>query len=717
MDNTQNINTCDPNDIIQYSKNRELSWLNFNKRVLDEAMDDLTPEFESLKFVAIWTSNLEEYYRVRVGSLTDISNVKEAKPDSKTFMTPKEQLAAILEKTRVYMKDKDKVFKDVMKNLGKYNIEDVAYKDLTKKERKEIEKYYYNYIEPILTPQVIDAQHPFPFIENNKIHIALELDGKNGERIGLVPIPDNVKRYFLLDREGISYIRIENIIKELAGNTFTNYKILSSQTINLFRSADIDIEDYLYESDEDYRSIMKSILKKRNRLQVVALHTDEEMSKNLKSLFTKNLGISDEQFFVTTSPLIMDYVFELEDLVEEKGLNNLLYKPFTPQHNPLLDMDSPLLEQVLERDVLFIYPYEDVEEFIKILEEAAEDPRVTSIKITIYRLAKNSKVVRALLKALENGKRVTALMELQARFDEQSNIDYSDVLLEAGCNIIYGIGGYKVHSKVCLITMEEGDKITHITQIGTGNYNEKTSKQYTDLSLITGNKAIGLDAVNFFQNMSIGNVDGHYSTLIVSPISFKPRIMELIDEEIAKGEDGYLFFKFNSFTDKDLIIKLAEASQAGVKIKLIIRGICCLRPGIECYTENIEVRSIVGRYLEHPRIFISGKGKLSKIYIGSADLMTRNTEKRVEVATPIFDSDLKQKIIDYMDNQWKDNTKARYIDTEGEYQKLSVKEDEPIFISQDEEMKKAIIESEKSISLKKPEKEKSFFQRLLDLFK
>lgn len=717
MDNTQNINTCDPNDIIQYSKNRELSWLNFNKRVLDEAMDDLTPEFESLKFVAIWTSNLEEYYRVRVGSLTDISNVKEAKPDSKTFMTPKEQLAAILEKTRVYMKDKDKVFKDVMKNLGKYNIEDVAYKDLTKKERKEIEKYYYNYIEPILTPQVIDAQHPFPFIENNKIHIALELDGKNGERIGLVPIPDNVKRYFLLDREGISYIRIENIIKELAGNTFTNYKILSSQTINLFRSADIDIEDYLYESDEDYRSIMKSILKKRNRLQVVALHTDEEMSKNLKSLFTKNLGISDEQFFVTTSPLIMDYVFELEDLVEEKGLNNLLYKPFTPQHNPLLDMDSPLLEQVLERDVLFIYPYEDVEEFIKILEEAAEDPRVTSIKITIYRLAKNSKVVRALLKALENGKRVTALMELQARFDEQSNIDYSDVLLEAGCNIIYGIGGYKVHSKVCLITMEEGDKITHITQIGTGNYNEKTSKQYTDLSLITGNKAIGLDAVNFFQNMSIGNVDGHYSTLIVSPISFKPRIMELIDEEISKGEDGYLFFKFNSFTDKDLIIKLAEASQAGVKIKLIIRGICCLRPGIECYTENIEVRSIVGRYLEHPRIFISGKGKLSKIYIGSADLMTRNTEKRVEVATPIFDSDLKQKIIDYMDNQWKDNTKARYIDTEGEYQKLSVKEDEPIFISQDEEMKKAIIESEKSISLKKPEKEKSFFQRLLDLFK
>lgn len=714
--NNFSTNDKDPKDIIKYSKNRELSWLNFNKRVLDEAIDPNTPIFERLKFVAIFTSNLEEFFRVRVGSLTDISNVKDAKPDSKTFMTPKEQIDEILKKTKYLMGEKDKIFEKVMDDLKEVGIEDVSYDELTKRERKNIEKYYMDFIEPILTPQVIDVSHPFPFIENNKIYVALELEGKNGKRFGLVPMPDNLKKFYFLDRENTAFIRTENILENLCGTTFSNYKVKKTQLITLFRSADINIEDYLYESDEDYKSIMESILKKRTRLQAVAMLTNKSVSKTLRNLFNENLGLSEDEFIETTSPMIMDYVFQLEDYVEKID-KSLLYKPFQPQHNPMLSMNESLLDQVMDRDVLFIYPYEDVDEFIKILEEAAKDPRVTSIKITIYRLAKNSKIIRALLDALENGKRVTALMELQARFDEASNINYSDVLLEAGCNIIYGIPGYKVHSKVCLITMEENNEMKYITQIGTGNYNEKTSKQYTDLSFITGNKAIGLDAVNFFQNMSIGNVNGHYSTLIVSPISFKPRILELIDEEISKGEDGYLFFKFNSFTDKDLIIKLAEASQAGVNIKLIVRGISCLRPGVEGFTDNIEIRSIVGRYLEHPRIYISGKGKLSKIYIGSADLMTRNTEKRVEVATPIFDSDIKKKILEYMNDQWKDNVKARYIDETGNYQKLELKEEEKPIISQNLAMKKAIENAKKSILEDEEDKNLSLWEKIKNFFK
>lgn len=705
-------------DLLNYSMNRELSWLNFNRRVLYESMDPLTPEYESIKFVSIFTSNLEEFYRVRVGSLTDLSYVNDANADNKTGMTAKEQLKAIFAKTHELLKEKDEIYEKVMKSLNEHGIYDLSFDELTKKERKEITKYYTDLVEPILSPQIIDFQHPFPFIENNKLHIVLEIGGSEKKKYGLVQVPENLNSYYLLDREGIAFIRLENIIENLISPTFSNYTVEKTQTINLYRNADINTEDYLADYDEDYRSYMKVILKKRNRLQAVALSSNKPISKGLKSFLCDNLSIKENQIFITSSPLIMDYVYPMEDLVRERGLEEILYKSFSPQHNPLLDTKRPYLEQVFERDILFIYPYEDVGEFIQMLDEAAEDPDVISIKITIYRLAKNSRVIRALLRALENGKQVTALMELQARFDEENNINYSDVLIEAGCNIIYGISGYKVHSKVCLITFKKGNEIKHITQIGTGNYNERTSKIYTDLSLVTANDAIGLDAVNFFQNMNIGNIQGHYSSLIVAPISFKQTIIELIDEEISKGEEGRIFFKFNSFTDRDLIIKLSEASRAGVKIRMIVRGISCLRPGVPEYTENIEIRSIVGRYLEHPRIYLFGTGKLLKVYMGSADLMTRNTERRVEVATPIFDTDLKCKILNYMENQWTDNIKSRKMNPFGEYDEFELKENEKLTISQDEMMKEAIEEAQMSIATEiEIEKEEvrrkySFLQKL-----
>lgn len=473
---SEEIQSRKTENLFEYSMNRELSWLNFNKRVLYESIDSLTPDFEKLKFVSIFTSNLEEFFRVRVGSLTDLSYVNDANADNKTGMTAKEQLKSIFSKTEELLKEKDSIYKNVMENLNSHGIYDVDYSELSKKEKKKVHKYYTDYIEPILSPQIIDFHHPFPFIENNKLYIALEISDKNTKSFGLVSVPDNLKKYYILEREGISFIRLENIIVNLIENTFSNYKVEKSQVITLYRNADINTEDYLSDNNENYRECIKIILKKRNRLQAVALKTNKPLSKTLESFLRENLSIKENQIFVTTAPLIMDYVYDLENLVIEKGLHNILYKPYTPQNNPKLNKNKPFLEQVFKKDILFIYPYEDVENFIKMLEEASENPEVISIKITIYRLAKNSKIIRALLRALENGKRVTALMELQARFDEENNINYSDVLQEAGCNIIYGINGYKVHSKVCLITFKKDDKIKHITQIGTGNYNEKTSK-------------------------------------------------------------------------------------------------------------------------------------------------------------------------------------------------------------------------------------------------
>lgn len=718
-------------DIFKYSKNRELSWLNFNKRVLEEALDPATPAFESLKFICIFTSNLEEFYRVRVGSLSDLTYVFNKKLDNKTGMSPEEQLAAIYKETASLLKLKDKVYEDVMKDLEKSKIYDLDFDDLTKKEKKLVTDYYKDFVEPVLSPQIIDSRHPFPFIENNRLCIILELKDKDDKAYALVQVPDKIKSFINLNREdGLAIIRIENIIRVNIEATLENFPIKKSYIFKVTRNADINIEDYLEEDEDvykkkDYKNFMKAILKKRSRLQVVDLVANEPLPKNLEHFFINNLQISQDQVFSSSAPLVMDYVFALEDLVREKGLDQLFYKPFSPQTNPMIGKNKSLLDQALERDILFIYPYEDIDQFIKLLDEAAGDPRVFSIKITIYRLAKNSKIVRSLLKALDNGKDLTVVMELQARFDEESNINYSEVLADAGCNIIYGIEGYKIHSKVMQISLEDQGQIKFINQIGTGNYNEKTSKQYTDLSLITADENIGTDVANLFKNINIGNVNGYYQSLLVSPVSFKSKLIDLIEREIEKKDKGRIFFKYNSFTDKDLIIKLSQASMAGVQVRLLIRGISCMRPAVSGYTDNIEIRSIVGRYLEHPRIYIFGEGDDAQVFIGSADLMTRNTEKRVEVTSPIKDSLVKEKILAYMEDQWADNTKARIMTKHGSYDKVPVSDTDQLVNSQDNCMDQAI-ENAKNIpiraELSEPNKnkeaqiKKSPWQGFLDFF-
>ncbi|MDO5028001.1 MAG: polyphosphate kinase 1 [Bacillota bacterium] len=721
-------------DIFKYSKNRELSWLNFNKRVLEEALDPATPDFESLKFISIFTSNFEEFYRVRVGSLTDLTYLFNKKIDNKTGMSPEDQLDAIYQATKPLLKEKDQIYQEVMDQLAKSNIFDLDFSDLTKKEKKYVSDYYEDYVKPVLSPQIIDHRHPFPFIENNSLSIILELKEKERDTYALVQIPEKVKRFINLNREeGIAIIRIENIIKAHIDSTLANYDVKKAYVFKVTRNADINIEDYLEEDEDvykkkDYKNFMKTILKKRSRLQVVDLVSNEALPKNLESFLVENLEISSKQVFVSSAPLIMDYVFTLEDLLREKSLDSLLYPSFSPQKNPMINENKGLIDQVLEKDFLFIYPYEDVGQFIQLLDQAATDPRVFSIKITIYRLAKNSKIVRSLLKALDNGKEVTVVMELQARFDEESNINYSDVLLEAGCNIIYGVEGYKVHSKVVQISLEDQGQIKYINQIGTGNYNEKTSKQYSDLSLLTADPRISTDVSNLFKNLNIGNVKGYYENLLVSPVSFKVRITDLIEKEIAKGKEGRIFFKFNSFTDKDLMIKLSQASMAGVQVRLIIRGISCLRPQVPGYTDNIEIRSIVGRYLEHPRIYIFGQGPDSQVFIGSADLMTRNTEKRVEVASPIYDPEIKEKIIAYMEGQWADNTKARLMNAQGSYDQVPNPDNNEAISSQDSCMAKAISNYENMTRQEKesikekdhkeadPAEEKSLWQSIVDFF-
>lgn len=711
---SQNLSDNLPKNLTAYSRNRELSWLNFNRRVLEEAIDPETPRFEALKFVAIFTSNLEEYFRVRVGSLTDLAYVDQGPADTKTGMTAQEQLDAIYAQVKEDLLLKDNIYESVMSHLNSYGIHDLTYAELNKEEKKQVEAYYKSMIEPILTPQIIDSHHPFPFIPNNHPHIILEMNNEGEKTFGLVPIPDNVKDYFLIKREKLCYIRSENIIKEFSPKLFGSNVIENVSVINVIRNADIDTDDYLADHDIDYRAFMKDILKKRKRLQAVAVHSNGELGKKLRAFLCENLSIKDEQIMSTSSPLVMGYVFAMEDVVKEKGLEALLYKPFSPQANSEVNPQRSMIDQALEKDLLYIYPFETVDDYIRLLEEAAEDPRVISIRITIYRLAKNSRIARALARAAENGKEVTALMELQARFDEASNINYSEILQEAGCIVSYGVPGFKVHSKITLITLKDKDKIRHITQIGTGNYNEKTAKMYTDLSYITAHKGIGQDGVNFFQNMAITNVKGEYKHLRVSPVSFKPTILDLIDQEIAKGpEEGEIFFKFNSFTDKDLLIKLSEASNAGLKVRLMIRGISCLLPGLEGYTENIESRSIVGRYLEHPRIYKFGKGKDAKVLIGSADLMTRNTERRVEIAAPIYDSRLKDKIFNYLDSQWQDNYKSRLMGTDGNFVPLKRDPQEEIYIHQYKMMEDAILQSEIA-SVRKQESEQEKGKGLLD---
>lgn len=677
-------------DILKYTQNRELSWLKFNQRVLEEAQDPSVPLLERMKFVAIFTSNLDEFFMIRVGSLFDMAAADPKAVDSRSGMTPSQQLEKIYEAVAPLYKERDKTYAEIKKQLHPYGVCGLDFKELEQSEKKYVKKYFKEQVLPVLSPQIVDANHPFPHLLNKELYVTAMLKQNNRTMLGIVPIPNFISDILYLPGHDIRYIRMEKVIMEYLNLVFGQYEVTEKNYICVTRNADIAPDDEALEVNDDFRYLMKQTLHKRKRMAVVRLEIAEKLNAETEKYFCEKFNITKRQIFRTKMPMKLDYMFAISGNLPDSMKRALIYRPFSPQPSGRLEEGS-IMRQIRKKDVLLFYPYESMEPFLQLIKEAAFDPSVMTIKITIYRLAKKARLVEYLCAAAENGKEVTVLIELRARFDEQNNIDWSERLEEAGCRVIYGFEGYKVHSKICLITYRHRNEIQYITQIGTGNYNEKTAAMYTDLSLMMADREIGEDAALFFQNMSIGNLDGIYRHLIVSPTSLKPKVLQLMDQEIRKGAKGRIIMKMNSLTDVDFIEKAAEASQAGVRVDLIVRGICCILPGIPGYTENITISSIVGRYLEHPRIFSFGTGTDQKIYIGSADMMTRNTEKRVEVAAPVLDPDVKRQVNGYLEVMLADNVKARVLQKDGTYRKKPITEKR--VNSQEHFMKSAVLEA------------------------
>jgi len=649
-----------------YTQNRELSWLKFNQRVLEEAKDSSVPLLERMKFVSIFTSNLDEFFMIRVGSLYDMSLTDNSTIDSRSGMNPKEQLDAIFAAVAPLYKERDKTYSEIKKLLNPYGVCGLSIKELEQQEKKYVKKYFKDQILPILSPQIVDANHPFPHLLNKELYVIASLKQNGTSMIGIVPVPQFVSDILYLPGHDIRYIRMEKVIMEYLDVVFDKYEVSNKNYICVTRNADVSPDDEALEINDDFRLLMQETLHKRRRMAVVRMETAEPLDKELEKYFCDKFKITPAQIYRTKMPMKLDYIFSIMDKVPASLKRSLIDEPFTPQPSRYLT-DGKVIPQVKKKDILLSYPYESMDPFLRMIKEAAYDPTVLTIRITIYRLAKKARLVEYLCAAAENGKEVTVLIELRARFDEQNNIDWSERLEEAGCRVIYGFEGYKVHSKICLITYRNRNNIEYITQVGTGNYNEKTATMYTDVSLITADKGIGEDAAVFFKNMSIGNLNGSYQHIIVSPTSLKPKVLSLMDEEVKKGTNGRIIMKMNSVTDVDFIQKVSEASNAGVKVDLIVRGICCILPGVKGYTENLRVTSIVGRYLEHPRIFLFGTGADQKIYIGSADMMTRNTEKRVEVACPVYDETIRKQLTHMLKIMLADNVKARELKSDGKY--------------------------------------------------
>ena len=650
---------------FSYTQNRELSWLKFNERVLEEAYADEVPLYERLKFIAIFTSNLDEFFMVRVGSLYDMSLDGDDQIDNKTGLSPSQQLERIYHAVEPLYKKRDRYFREVENALRGYGIKDMRIDELKGDDAVFVYDYWRSCILPVLSPQIVDEHHPFPFVANKALHVAVELQKKKRTIMGLIPMPAALPALLFLPGDGIRYVHLEDIVCRYAEEVFPAYPVLSRNIFCVTRNADISPEDEEFAPAGDFREKMKKLVKQRSRLAPVRLECAQLLNDFFFGILSEKLGLSRAQIYATEAPFTMSYVYGLSQKFDEEMQKKLCYRPFTPQM-----VRGSLFEFPRGRDVLLSYPYESMQPFLRLVRRAANDPSVTSIQITIYRLAKEAKLIDSLCLAAENGKEVLVLIELRARFDEQNNIDWSERLETAGCRVIYGFEGFKVHSKVCLITRLEHGNPRYITQIATGNYNEKTAAQYTDLSLITADQNIGRDAAEFFRNMAIGNLEEDYKTLMVAPKCMKSRIMELIDEEIKKGKDGQIIFKVNSVTDLEVINKLSEASCAGVRIMMLVRGICCLLPGVPGYTENIRVFSIVGRYLEHSRIYSFGAGSEQKLYISSADLMTRNMQRRVEVAVPIYAPHIRERVNHILDVYFRDTAKARELKSDGNYERF-----------------------------------------------
>lgn len=651
-----------------YMQNRELSWLKFNERVLEKGGLKRLPLYERLKFNSIFESNLTEFFMVRVGSLTDLTLLESETIDNKTGMTAQEQLDEIYKDLVPLYAMGDQIFIDLEKELREAGISNLKYEELNVEEKNFVDTFYEKEIRPLLSPNVVYKMHPFPFMENKQIYIVAELDDNGKTCYLLLPLRSNLPAFKKLPNSN-NYILLSELVINFIEGIVPNYRVVDKYLVRVTRNADINLEQGDDDYDEDYRKYVKKILKNRRILAPVRLEVNKQLSPKIEKFILKNLELNKNQVFVTTAPLDMSYAWSLPKINPEV-FEKISHEKFVPRMTRMLDHKKPLMPQIEHHDVLMAYPFESMDPFIKLLKEAALDPRVFSIKITIYRLASNSQLIKYLLRAAEEGKEVTAIMELRARFDEENNIDYSEDLIEGGVNVMYGIENYKVHSKVCLISYRDGGQTKYITHIGTGNYNESTAKLYQDFNLVTAHPGIGLDASNFFNNLQINKIDNEYNYLIQSPSTLRKTILELMDKEIAKGEEGYIRLKCNSVTDKGIIEKISEASQAGVKVDMVVRGICCLLPGIKGFTDNVRVISIVGRYLEHTRIYQFGRGDRLDLYIASADLMTRNTQKRVEIGVPILQEDLRRFIMEYLDNQFKDTVNAKELKADGKYYEI-----------------------------------------------
>ncbi len=697
---------------FSYTQNRELSWLRFDNRVLDEAFDETVPLFERLKFVSIFESNLDEFLMVRVGGLSDLAELKKQPVDNKSNMTASEQVDAVMAEMPGLLTRWESIFKSIEGKLDTLGVHRARIDSLTPEERTFVTRYFQAYVSPVISPLVIDPRHPFPNLRNGALYLACGLDGATDEEslLGLIEIPASMNRVVEIPSPTgtYSYILLEDVILACLDSCFGSYKPLDRALIRVTRNADIDPDGEGVEEEEDYRQHMKRILKKRLRLQPVVLAVSGSLEKATLKTIRKALELSRRSVFTCDIPLDLGYVFGIEGKIPEHLRNELLFTPFRPQPNPTIDMTRSIREQVLQGDKLLFYPYEAMNPFLDLVHEAAYDPECISLRITLYRVAKQSRLCESLIDAAENGKEVTVLMELRARFDEQNNIEWAERLEEAGCTVIYGSEGFKCHSKICQLTYREGMALTRLTLLGTGNFNEKTAKLYSDFMLMTAHPGIGEDANLFFRNLSLGNLRGDYRFLGVAPVGLKPLIMRGLDREIQRalaGEPARVFFKLNSLTDREVIDKIAEASCAGVRVDMIIRGISCLKPGVPGKTENVRVRSIVGRFLEHARVYAFGVDS-DMIYLSSADMMTRNTEHRVEIAFPVLDPTCRALVHEYMGMQLRDNVKARSLTSDGTWVPVERAEGEKPFNSQEALLERAYCNAEAAAQQHAQEKER-----------
>lgn len=699
--------------------NRELSWLKFNQRVLDESNDNSVPLLERLFFSSIYSSNLDEFFMVRVGSLHDQMLIDDDDLDGKTKMKPSEQLNAIFKRVAQLNVKHDEYFEKLSDELKENGIKHMSVKDLSKEDKNFVNSFFKYEVSPFLSPQIVNKRHPFPFMNGKDVYAVARLSSKSNILLGIVNTSGVFSRVlFLPGKKKIRYVLVEDIILHNLNKIFTDYKIEEKSLVRVTRNADIDVKEALFDQEMDFRGAMSELIKKRKRLCAVRIQLSKELSASTVSELSSRLDIPKKQFFVEKTPLDMSYVFTVRN--KAKDQSDLFFNEQIPQKSSMVDESSPMIAQIDKKDIFLSYPYESIKPFIRLLQEAAHDKNVVSIKITLYRVAKASKIVEALIDAAENGKDVMVLVELRARFDEENNIDWSKRLEKAGVKVIYGPEDLKVHSKLLLITRKYGNKAKYTVQVGTGNYNEKTAELYADVCLMTSHQGIAEDAVNVFNALATDNLVETANHLLVAPKTLRPKLIEMMNGEIQKVKDGkqaYIGIKANSLTDKVLIKKLIECSKAGVEIELVIRGICCLIPGIEGETENIKVVSIVGRYLEHARFYIFGKNDEQKIYISSADFMTRNTIRRVEVAVPIYESGIKAKVFRYFKTQVNDNVKGRILQSNGVYKKQKQDDFDTIDAQQiffDEAYKNALAtEAEHS-----DEKNKlSIFKRILSLLR